>query len=197
MNPIKLAIGAAVFLAIIGVLAYEGVRALPAEVSREQAQMCAPLEPDPAWQVIPAKEFTLKDWQGRPISLSQYRGRVVFLNFWATWCPPCRDEMDSMLRLTDSLKNHSDFTMIAVSEDKNWQDVTSFLKEGAGAGGRLKLDNLMLLMDENYRVAHSYGTEKLPETYLIDKQGNVRHYVINKRQWDSAQAVACIKSLLD
>ena len=195
MNPIKLGIGGAVFLAIIGVLAYEGVRALPAEVSREQAQMCAPLEPDPAWQVIPAKEFTLKDWQGRPISLSQYRGRVVFLNFWATWCPPCRDEMDSMFRLADSLKGDKDFAMVAVSEDKTWTDVTDFLKQGAAR--ELRPQNVMVLMDENYKIAHSYGTEKLPETYLIDKQGNVRHYVINKRQWDSAQAVACIKSLLD
>ena len=52
-------------------------------------------------------------------------------------------------------------------------------------------------MDEDFRVGHSYGTEKLPETYLIDKQGNVRQYIINKRQWDSPQAVACIESFLD
>jgi cytochrome c biogenesis protein CcmG, thiol:disulfide interchange protein DsbE len=188
VNPLKLAIGAAVFLAIIGVLAYEGVRALPSEVSREQAQMCAPLEPDPGWTVMPAKEFSLRDYRGQPVSLSAYRGRVVFLNFWATWCPPCRDEMDSMDRLARELGSRQDFVMLAVSEDKSWDDVRHFFPKGTP---------MTILMDEDYRIAHSYGTEKLPETYLIDKQGNVRQYVINKRQWDSPQAVACIKSLLD
>src|SRR5262249_52944116 len=85
MNLAKLAAGAVVFLVIVGLLAYHGARALPGEVEREQKQVCMPLEPDPTWQIQPAKEFTLKDYSGRPISLSMYRGRVVFLNFWATW----------------------------------------------------------------------------------------------------------------
>jgi len=192
---VKLVIGAAVFAVIMGMLAYEGVRALPGEVAREQKQVCQPLEPDPGWQPIPAKDFTLKDWRGNQISLSQYRGRVVFLNFWATWCPPCRDEMDSMMRLANSLKGHQDFAMVAVSEDKTWQDVKSFLAEGVARN--MTLPNVTLLMDEDFRVGHSYGTEKLPETYLIDKQGNVRQYIINKRQWDTPQAAACIESFLD
>jgi peroxiredoxin len=185
---VKLAIGAAVFAVVMGMLAYEGVRSLPGEVAREQKQVCQPLEPDPGWQTIPAKDFTLKDYAGRPISLSAYRGRVVFLNFWATWCPPCRDEMDSMDRLARSLSKRDDFVMLAVSEDKAWDDVRQFFPRGTP---------MTILMDEDFRVGHSYGTEKLPETYLIDKQGNVRQYIINKRQWDSPQAVACIESFLD
>jgi peroxiredoxin len=188
VDPVRLGAVGVVFAGIIGLLAWKGASALPGEIEREQREICLPLEPDPGWKVRPAQDFTLKDYAGRPISLSAYRGRVVFLNFWATWCPPCRDEMDSMERLALRMGEHKDFAMLAVSEDKSWDDVRRFF-----AGG----SRMTILMDEEFRTAHSWGTEKLPETYLIDKQGQVRHYVINKRNWATPQAVACIESLLD
>jgi thiol-disulfide isomerase/thioredoxin len=179
---------AAAFAIAIVALAWKGVEALPQEVEREAQQYCMPLEPHPTFTPRQAQDFSLKDYQGRTVSLSAYRGRVVFLNFWATWCPPCRDEMDSMDRLARALEGRLDFAMLAVSEDKGWDAVRSFFPNGT---------KMTVVLDDNWATAHAWGTEKLPETYLIDKHGMVQRYVINKRDWSSPQAMACIKSLLD
>jgi thiol-disulfide isomerase/thioredoxin len=188
-DPVKLAVAAAAFLVVMVAIAWKGIAALPEEIEREHKQICMPLEPDPGWQEKPAQEFKLKDYYGKSESISAFRGKVVFLNFWATWCPPCRDEMDSMIKLARQLKG-KDFAMVLVSEDKSWQDILQFVPQDLP-------DNIHFYMDEDYRVAHAYGTQKLPETYLIDKQGNVRQYVINKREWASPLAQTCVESLME
>ncbi|HJZ86397.1 MAG TPA: TlpA disulfide reductase family protein [Polyangia bacterium] len=176
----------AVAVVLMGALAWPAAQALRPEVEREQKQICLPLEPQP-WTVRPARPFTLKDFAGRDISLDDYRGRVVFLNFWATWCPPCVDEMGALEKLAKAFKGRDDFVMLAVSEDQSWKDIRTFFPRGTA---------LTVLMDQDWTVAHTWGTQKLPDTYLVDKQGKVRHYFMNKRDWSSPQALACIQSLL-
>src|SRR5262252_4111411 len=106
---VRTLVAALAFVLFMGALGWRAVSALPAEVERDQKQACLPLSPDPTWQPRPAKDFTLTDWKGRSISLADYRGRVVFLNFWATWCPPCRDEAESLERLATALEGNKDF----------------------------------------------------------------------------------------
>src|SRR5262249_47493208 len=135
---------AAITVALVGTLAWRAVTALPTEVEREQRQICLPVEPAPGWEARPALPFTLRDYQGHEISLSRYRGSVVFLNFWATWCPPCVDEMQSLERLAAALGGRKDFALVAVSEDKSWDDIRTFFRQGS---------RMTVLMDDDWKVA--------------------------------------------
>lgn len=176
------------FVVLIGGLAWSAIKHVPDELVRLRKQACLPLEPAPGLTVGMATDFTLKDYQGRSVSLSQMRGKVVFLNFWATWCPPCVEEMPSLEALAKAFAGREDFVLLGVSEDKGFDEIRRFFAQGTA---------LTVLLDEDWRVAHEWGTEKLPETFLIDKQGRVRHYIVNKRDWAGPKAAACIESLLE
>src|SRR5438105_8925484 len=97
-----------------------------------------------------AKDFVSPAPDGKPVKLEAYRGRVVFLNFWATWCPPCLDEMASLEQLAGAFAARPDFALLAISEDKGWNDIRSFFQKGS---------RMTVLLDEDFRVAHEYGTQ--------------------------------------
>ncbi len=130
----------------------------------------------PAWSMgdrppvtgMPAADFTLMDLQGRPQSLSQYRGKVVLLNFWATWCKPCTTEMPAMQACYDKLRDKG-FVVLAVNELEDVQKVAEHVK----AYGH----TFPVLMDKDNRVANMYGVYGLPVSVLIDEQGVVQEYV--------------------
>ena len=110
-----------------------------------------------------APDFTLKDLAGTPYRLSELRGRVIFLNLWATWCPPCRDEMPSMEALYRRFKDR-DFVMLAVAEDA-----------GGEAAVRPFVDEMRLtfpvLLDPEATLSPRYGATGYPETFIIDREG--------------------------
>ena len=112
-----------------------------------------------------APDFTLKDADGRTVRLSEYKGKVVLLNFWATWCGPCKIEMPWFMEFERKYKDQG-FAVIGVSMDEGgWHDVKPFLND-AGVNYRVLLGN-----DE---VAQLYGNvEALPTTFLIDRDGKV------------------------
>lgn len=116
-----------------------------------------------------APEFTLMDLDNRPVSLSQYKGRVVFLDFWASWCPPCKEELPE---LNSFLKRYGngDVVGIAVNIDKNRSNATDFLSSMPA----LPL-NLIVLLDPDSRVISSYKARAMPTSYIIDREGVVRH----------------------
>ena len=115
------------------------------------------------------------------------RGHPVFLNFWATWCPPCTEEMPSMETLAVGIESlGSDIRTVAVSVDENWDVIQRFFVKGTKLG---------VLLDESRDVPKRYGTTQFPETYFIDARGFVRHYFINKRDWSRPEVVACLESL--
>ncbi len=120
-----------------------------------------------------APDFKLRDYAGREVQLSSLRGRVVMVNFWATWCPTCVVEMKSLEQLTVAEKGRP-FTLLAVSVDENWDAVRNFFAQGTP---------LTVLLDPQKSVPPRYGTEKFPETFLIDRDGRVRYYVISDRNW--------------
>lgn len=157
-------------------------------VERTRAAACRALRPDPVPAALANREapdFELPDVEGRKISLRAQRGHPVVLNFWATWCPPCIEEMPSMETLALGLSN-TDIPILAVSLDEGWEPVRRFFARGTRLG---------VVLDESKEVPKRYGTEKYPETFFIDAQGRVRHYFINKRDWSRPEAIACLESL--
>lgn len=140
-------------------------------------------------QMAPA--FTLKNLKGEPVSLSDYKGKVVFLNFWATWCEPCKEEMPAMQRLRQKLDGKP-FEILAVSLDK---DPTQAVPAFANKTG---LDlNFPVLQDTNQELAkNSYRTTGVPESFLIDAQGKIVKHVIGSFEWDSPQITQFFEDLI-
>jgi thiol-disulfide isomerase/thioredoxin len=148
---------------------------------------CRNLNPDPIPAALAhqeAPDFELADITGRKWSLRSLRGRPVLLNFWATWCPPCVEEMPSMENLSRAVGDRA--VVLAVSVDENWDTLKRFFPKGTP---------LSVLLDVSKEIPKKYGTEKYPESYLIDPQGYVRQYFINTRNWNEPDAVACIESV--
>jgi thiol-disulfide isomerase/thioredoxin len=137
---------------------------------------------------VPAVDFELPALDGRTARLSDLKGRVVLLNFWATWCPPCRAEMPAMDRLYRDLEPKG-FTILAVDYKEPVDAVRTYITE-------LGL-SFPILLDTAGDVGDSlYPTTALPTTYVIDRRGQVVARKIGFVQWDGAPARALIETLL-
>ena len=142
-------------------------------------------------KVPPTKDpvrINLKDLNGSNISLSDFNGKIVFLNFWTTWCPTCRIEMPSMEKLHQKLKN-KDFAMVTINLQESASQVKAFFKE-------FKL-TFTALMDSNGEVGASFGIRAIPTTYILDKTGRIIGLVNGPREWDSKEAIALFENLID
>ena len=121
----------------------------------------------------PAPDFQLIDLQGNWQALPDYRGKVVLLNFWATWCGPCRVEMPSMERVYQDLKDEG-FAILAISSDPQGSIVTRPFVADQGL-------TFPILHDSDYRVSGSYGVRTLPMSFLIDQDGTLTQRVFGAR----------------
>ena len=128
----------------------------------------------------PAPDFDTIDLKGDIWSLSKLKGQVVFVNFWATWCAPCREEMPSMQRLYAKLPKDK-FEMIALFNNDKPAAVKNFVT-GLGI-------TIPILSDEHNFAGTKYGLTGLPETFIIDKQGVIREKFIGPAEWDSPKFV--------
>lgn len=136
----------------------------------------------------PAPNFQLRDLNGHLITLSDLRGKVVLLNFWATWCGPCRVEMPAMEQLYRMFQR-KDFEILAVSTDAQGAVITRpFQQEN-----RLTFP---ILHDPDYRVGLTYGARSLPMTFLIDRLGIIRHQVFGARDWEAIEAQQLVQMLM-
>jgi peroxiredoxin len=136
---------------------------------------------------IMAQDFALKDLDGHLVHLKDFRGKVVFLNFWATWCPPCRIEMPSMEKLYNKFKDDN-FTILAVDMQEDSETVKRF-KES------FKL-SFPILLDEEGAVGAYYGVMGLPATYFIDREGFLYAAALGARDWSSEDAAQLIRHLM-
>ena len=128
----------------------------------------------------PAPDFDTLDLDGKVWSLSKLKGQVVFINFWATWCSPCREEMPSMQRLYTKLPKDK-FEMIALFNNDKKPAVRNFVSQ-------LGL-TFPILSDEHNFAGTKYGLTGLPETFIVDKQGVIREKIIGPAKWDSPENV--------
>ena len=135
-----------------------------------------------------APNFMLRDLEGNVISLSQLKGKVVLLNFWATWCGPCRVEMPAMEQLYRTLPR-GQFEILAVSTDPQGVAVTRPFQKQMGF-------TFPILHDSEYRVGLAYGARTIPITFMVDRQGVVRQKIFGARDWDSPEARSLIHALM-
>lgn len=133
-----------------------------------------------------APDFTLVDTKGNKVTLSEMRGKIVLVNFWATWCPPCIEEMPSMDRLNKFMAEE-DFVMLAINTEKDGHTVVpKFLEK--------KPYDFTILYDDQGTVQQQYSVYNFPESFIIGKDGDVVEKVTGPFDWSSPRTVAFLKS---
>ncbi len=138
--------------------------------------------------VAPTPPLALVDLAGHPHSLDDYRGRVVLVNFWASWCAPCLVEMPGIQRLKESLAGRP-FTVLAVNFREPRATVWRF-------GNLLQVD-FPLLLDTDGKTAADWQVAVYPTSYLLDTDGRIRHVAYGLLQWDDRSIMNTIEALLD
>jgi thiol-disulfide isomerase/thioredoxin len=225
--------GAVALVGVVVVIAFLWM--VPRAAVREVRAACAALRPEaaPNKALCPdhaehcrfplvAPDFTALDHDGKPVHLSDFRGKVVLLNFWASWCHVCHDEKPKLNNMAGDLAGN-DFVVLALASDRRWSDVVLAILDALVPGIQLPQSNDVPMSqvlglyrqalpdgvpfqvaldpppeDSNIgRIAASWGITAVPESALIDREGNLRAYFVNKRDWDSSVAETCLRSLID
>ena len=133
-----------------------------------------------------ARPIVLPRRGGGSFDLAAARGKLVLVNFWATWCAPCREEMPSLGRLAQMM-DPATFQLVAVTVDKTWEPVDAFFAH--------KPTPYPVVLDPEAVTSLAFGTSKFPETYLIDGQGNVKLKFVGARNWSEDRIVALLEEL--
>jgi peroxiredoxin len=133
-------------------------------------------------------EIQLKDIYGNTFRLSDFRGKIVFLNFWATWCPSCVVEMPSMEKLHRRFKD-KDFMMVAINMQESDEQVKTFFT-------KMKL-SFTALLDSDGEVASGFAVNALPTTFVLDKEGRIAGQALGAREWDSRASIGLFEFLMN
>ena len=133
----------------------------------------------------PAPDFELVDVDGDKHRLSDYRGKPLIINFWATWCPPCREEMPSMNRAWRKVKDDVSMLAINVGEDED----TIFI-----FSADYPID-FPVLLDRSGDVIREWPVKGLPTTFVLDREGNIRYMAVGAREWDDDALLEIVKGL--
>lgn len=128
-----------------------------------------------------APDFSLRDADGRLWRLSDLKGSVVLVNFWASWCPPCKEEMPYLQNLYEKMKGNPKFSLLTVLYRDDPKAAYAYLRENGYT--------FPMLMDPESTAARSYGLTGVPETFLIDKAGVVQAKKIGPAKWDAPEFV--------
>ena len=136
---------------------------------------------------VPAPDFTLQDTEGRPHRLSDYRGKTVIINFWTTWCPPCREEIPSMNRAWNALKDDG-VVILAINMGEDEDTIFVFTADYPA--------DFPLLLDRDGEVIAQWPVKGLPTTYVIAPDGTIAFRAIGGREWDEAGFMEQIRSLM-
>jgi peroxiredoxin len=133
-----------------------------------------------------AADFDLKDPEGRPVRLADFRGKPLIVNFWATWCPPCREEMPSMQRAHAAVSKEG-IGLVAINVGEDADTVAEFL-----ADARVEFP---LPLDEASKVVMSYPVRGLPTTFVVDPDGRLTYVATGGREWDDPALLDQVRAL--
>jgi thiol-disulfide isomerase/thioredoxin len=139
------------------------------------------------WKGGPTPPLALNDLNGKPLKLEDYRGKVVMVQFWATYCPPCLKEMPSMMRLEQKLAGKP-FAILAVNMGETEKEVRDFLK-------KINVD-FTILMDNDGKALADWKVFVAPSTFLVDSRGKIRYTLQGGAEWDAPEYVAKISEML-
>lgn len=140
------------------------------------------------WKGGPTPPLALNDLNGKPVKLEDYRGKVVMVQFWATWCPPCLKEIPSMMRLQARLAGQP-FVILAVNMGETEKEVKDFL-------AKVNAD-FAILMDSDGKALTAWKVFVAPSTFLVDPKGSIRHTLQGGAEWDAPEYVAKISELMN
>lgn len=172
---------------IILVILLVAASLLPACSKEKDSKKAAPASASKAVEGGAAPDFTVKDLEGKDLKLSTLKGSVVLVNFWATWCPPCKEEIPSMIKLNKAMTGKA-FRMLAISIDEGGKDaVLQYFK-----GNR----DLPTYLDNEGQTSQLYGTTGVPETYIVDKQGIIQKKIVGGMDWNSPEVISYLDELL-
>ena len=143
-----------------------------------------PLIPVP--DMLDAPDFILEDPQGNLVRLADYRGKPLIVNFWATWCPPCRAEMPSMERAWQVLRKEG-IELIAINVGEDAATVSQFLSE-VSVGFPMPLDT-------DSEVVQRWPVRGLPTTYIVDPEGHLMYRAVGERDWDAPEVMDLVRAL--
>lgn len=229
IDPKVLATGGAVAvigLTLLGLFLWM----VPTGAKREEKAACAALRAtgpalcngQPCALPMPAPDFTALDNNGNQVSLSQFRGKVVLVNFWASWCGVCKTEKPKLAEMAGDLAG-DDFVVLALASDRSWSDVLLAMVGSLSPGTKMPQGENISMQQalDVYRrglpdgvpfkvfldppegdgnigaIAASWGIKAVPESALIDRNGIIRAYFVNKRDWQSPVAETCLRSVID
>lgn len=135
-----------------------------------------------------AAELPIFDKAGRKIDLSKEKGRIVVIHFWATWCPPCVDEIPELSKFWEQYKGRDDIALYAISVDKDWKIVDTF--------SQMHPNDLPFYRDPESATAKRFGTTQFPETYITNRAGRVLYRIQGGIQWADPEVKERIRQLL-
>lgn len=174
------------------------VRMLRPAAEREVVAACAAMRSAPKNDALggalpqQVPQFQAQDHTGKMVSMDQFRGKLTLVNFWASWCDVCALEKPTLAELQKEMGD--EVQIVTLASDEDWTEIQKMFPDGPpfqvlldppGEGGNIG------------RVARTFGVTAVPETFLIDENGMVQHYYINKRNWSSSVAKTCLRSFLD
>jgi peroxiredoxin len=164
----------------VAVVAAIGLVGVPV-IGAKEPQILTPVPGRP-----PAPDFDLKDPEGEPVRLLDFRGKPLIVNFWATWCPPCREEMPSMQRAHAAVSKEG-IGLVAINVGEDADTVAQFL-----ADARVEFP---LPLDETSRVVMSYPVRGLPTTFVVDPDGRLAYVATGGREWDDPALLDQVRAL--
>ena len=143
----------------------------------------------PLAEKLPARDFSLKDMDEKTYQLADLRGKVVLINFWATWCPPCRKELPSMERLWQQFSKE-DFMVLAINVGEDADTIFAF------TGTLEPAPSFPILLDRDSAVLKAWPVRGLPTTFVLDREGRVVYRAVGGREFDNPELVAQLRGLL-